>query len=428
MGVIALKCALAALAGGLAVWLPGESRIVDLETRAYRRVFWTLAAASRCFLFFLLYVVLGQGVPSDVSGYYVPEAERAWQGQLVYRDFPSSYGPGFPYLVGFVLHASGSAQSLVAVAIVLELGALAVWRRVSRDMGFGERSVRRGELLYVTSAVPLLTIAVAGQNQSWLALGVGASLLFALHRAPLRAALAALGGAVLVKALALPFWLPAGVLLARGGRRPAALFGLALGVGVALCGGLLWHFGADPALPLRREAGLSSPGNLPFLAGLLLAPLGLELPRWLAWLAFASVAGWVVMRVLRRQQDARRVVHDAVAVVWLAFLVLSPKAFPGYFVIAALPIAVCVATSAASRSVYAVWQAVLAVLPSLWFRLSSPTGDVRSVGMVVIILLHLVACACGFWLIRHALGKPADADASSWGTSSSPSASQPDDE
>jgi hypothetical protein len=409
VGVIALKCALAVAAGGLAVWLPGEARIVGLEARSYRRVLWALAATSRCALFFLLYVVLGQGVPSDVSGYYVPEAELAWQGQVVYRDFPSSYGPGFPYLVGLLLYVSGSAKSLVALAIALELGALWAWGRLSRELAFGESSVRRGELLYVASAVPLLTIAVAGQNQSWLAFGVGTSLLLALRGSPLLAALPALGGAVFVKALALPFWLPAGVLLARGGRRQAVLFGLSLGIGVASCAGLLWHLGADPALPLRREVGLSSPGNLPFLAGLLLGPLGLELPRWLAWLGFAGVAGWLVSRTLRREPDARRAVHDAMAVVWLSFLVLSPKAFPGYFVIAALPIALFAATTVTSRAVYAVWQAVLAVLPSLWFRLSSPTGDVRSVGtvgMALFIVLHLAAVVCGFWLIRHALAQP----------------------
>jgi hypothetical protein len=404
LGVILSKCALACLVGVIAVWLPGYRPLLDLPRTRYRWALWILAVAARLPLFVLLYLVLGNEVPSDVSGYYVPEARKALAGQLVYRDFASSYGPGFPYLVGLFLWLCGSAKALVLVAVAFELAALEVWGRLARQLCWDESRVRRGELLYLASAVPLLTIAVAGQNQSWLALSIGLSLFLARRGRPAGAALAALWGLLFVKALAVPFWVPAFALARRSGKGEALRFSIWLVVTAALALGVLLLLGADPTLPLRLEAGRTSPGNLPFLISAWLSTVGVPLPSWLAWLGFVAVALWLVRRVGTRSMGPQQI-WNGTAALWLAFLIFAPKAFPGYFVLAALPIAMACASRTETRAVYAVWQAALAVLPSIWFRLF-PTASGSGGGtteLVWLTLLHVVALVPGLWLLRAAV-------------------------
>ena len=89
-------------------------------------------------------------------------------GRALFRDFSTNYGPLFPYAAAALLALWNDPAVFVAAAIGLELLALALWLRSGRAL-VGEGEVRGAAILYLTSPIPLLSVAMNGGNQIWIA-------------------------------------------------------------------------------------------------------------------------------------------------------------------------------------------------------------------------------------------------------------------
>ena len=70
-----------------------------LSDRTFDRFCLILTFASRMGLYVSVYFILNQNVTTDVASAYYPQGLNVLDGQVVYRDFESSYSPLFPYLM-----------------------------------------------------------------------------------------------------------------------------------------------------------------------------------------------------------------------------------------------------------------------------------------------------------------------------------------
>ncbi|UCD75575.1 MAG: hypothetical protein JSV91_01405, partial [Phycisphaerales bacterium] len=113
-----------AIACGVAMVIALHLRpLQELSRRQFDR--WSLAfiILSRLGLFIAVYFVLGEDTQSDVNAYF-EQGTAVLDGQVVYRDFDSSYGPLFAYLAAGVLAIWTSAKALVATSIIIEIVSL----------------------------------------------------------------------------------------------------------------------------------------------------------------------------------------------------------------------------------------------------------------------------------------------------------------
>ncbi|MCZ6835700.1 MAG: hypothetical protein O7G85_08000, partial [Planctomycetota bacterium] len=140
-----------------------------IENKSFDRLALLVTLISRVGLFAGLYLVMDFKVGSDVGGYYFPEGQAVLEGQMVYRDIKTSYSPLFPYLMAGILLIWNSAKAIVLSMIPIELISIPLWLGVSRRY-FSEQTTRTATILYVLSPVPLLNIAMNGQNQVWISL------------------------------------------------------------------------------------------------------------------------------------------------------------------------------------------------------------------------------------------------------------------
>jgi hypothetical protein len=364
--VLAAKAALGAALTVLAV-LVARGSWVDALAPA-RATSWFLGAllASRLGLFVALFGLAGVPVTSDVTGHYYPQAVAVLAGQVPYRDFPSSYGVAFPYLAALPLRLWNAPESLVLLAIALELVAAPVWLAIARDMG-GEAVARRAALLYVLSPVPLVNVAVNGQNQVWVATGLALAIRALLGRRDVLSGLVLGGVAGGVKFLALLF-APA---LALTARRPVAWSVACAAAPLALL--VLGRLGSlDVLLPVRLEAPLYSSGNLPFLLGLLGVDLDAVAVQAAMLAALCAVLGATAAGArFHREGDDRLWTAHAIALLLLTFLLVSRKSFTSYLVMAFFPLCLSVAAGGLGGRTVALFGAlgtIAVVEPSAWFR------------------------------------------------------------
>ena len=259
--VLAGKTAVGLLSVWLGWWLTTKERWISISNREFFLSIMGIWAFSRIGLFLVVYALLGMEVTSDVAGYYYPQARRALAGDWIYRDFLSSYAPGFPYLMGQVLKwIWNSPKALVGFAIVTEAFMLMLW------MAFGAKHLpvpqaRRAALLYVASAIPVLNVALEGQNNVLVALLTGIALWFYAAKRNTLAAVALSLPLIMVTFLTL-FSVPA--FLFRNTER--VTFALSFLILPTLIFGLLIYNGVDVLTPVKSESGDRTSGNLPFLA------------------------------------------------------------------------------------------------------------------------------------------------------------------
>ncbi|MGE4605447.1 MAG: hypothetical protein AAEJ52_01750, partial [Myxococcota bacterium] len=328
---IAVGCGVLALIALRSGWL------FALDPRRFDALALAALFASRFGLFALLYLVMGYTVQSDVPIWYYPQGLAALEGKVVYRDFASSYGPLFPYLIAGILSVWHSLLAIVLVAILVEWVALPIWLRVGRRW-LSESETRIAAVLYILNPTVLLTSAMNGQNQVWVALCLAFSFLLVGRRDVLSGAWLA-ASLIAVKALGALF---APVLWLFASRRTRWFAGFVLPLGLAAA--LSAVFQVDLLAPLRFEGRSFSGGNLPYLFTL----FGLELMNpttsvvangvLLAALAFAFLSAW--SRGVHR--EPRNVIH-LLAVVFLVFMLFSKKSFSNYLGLAAFPLFASVA-------------------------------------------------------------------------------------
>lgn len=388
------KLALAVVCVVAGMVASSSRRLRELSDARFGAVAIGFGVASRFALFVLVFIVLRFEVRSDLPAYYYPQAKSALLGQLVYRDFDSSYAPLFPYIAALAVGIWNSPKALVLLAIVLEALSLPLWLRSARAV-FDEGTARLAMVLYLTSAVPLVNVALQGQNQIYCAFLLSASFALLVARRPFLSGLVAGSAAVAVKFIGV---LPAvGPFIGATDRRVRWLAGGALLP--VLVYGLFITCGADVLMPVRLEAGQRSSGNLPFILTALDAgaPTGSSLKSMvaIAFLALSLLA--VLLWALRGGPMEPQGALYVITIVLMTFMIVSKKAYTQYLVLAFFPLAATVAARASGRRgvlAFNLFGAIAMLEPGLWFAWLQP-GDfsvlwqpgAASRGRVVVLLV-----------------------------------------
>jgi hypothetical protein len=338
-----------------------------LSPRAFDALVLGTALATRATLAVALYGVLEQPVLGDVLGSYVPQGRAILEGRALFRDFSTSYGPLFPFEAAALLALWNEPAVFVWGAIVLELLSLALWLSAGRRI-VGEAALRAGSVLYVTSPIPLLNVAMNGGQQVWVAVFLGACALLLARRRDFAAG-AVLGAALVCVKLLAGVFAPVGVLFAHERVRFALGFAslpLAVYVVAFLCAGARAFEGAI------YEAGQITPGNLYFL----LSAVGADLvnPVLSAAAALVALAGAAALVAwLWRSGAASDLAYlpTAWGLALLAFLLLSKKSYPTYLVLGFFPLCLGFAQSAPRTrdvALFGVLGIAATLEMSLWFR------------------------------------------------------------
>lgn len=395
-----LVCATALL------WLPAVEKLLA-RSSAQRWLGWAFIS-SRLLGWLACYVAVpGLVRYSDLMLYYTPEASKVVAGLVPYRDFPTSYGPVYPYLNAAALLVWPHPAAIALVAVLFEIAALRLFVRLGS--GDGDIAMTRTAFVYLLNPAALYWSGMLGYNSPVVLLFWVLALAALLARRPLASAAALAASIVAGKFLGVllaPVWL----LAAR--RRPGAVAGVA---GAGLAGLLLaGQMGLDLTLPLQREGDRSTSGNLWFLASVLpgVDP-GSALWRVGPALAFATAAAAMVTTTARRWAAAGPTLAQACGAIaalgWL-FMLLSKKSFPHYTPMFLL-FAVYAMSAWAPRA--GRWPVLLAILgaigiiePGLWNALKQPSslGLACSGACAPLVLADIALAALTLAMLRPALG------------------------
>jgi hypothetical protein len=365
--ILALKVCLAA--GAVAGWLA----LGTIRSRtgpggpALGRLLALTWAATRLAVFVAVFVMAGVDAPSDASVDYIWEARAALDGGLVHRDFSSSYGPLFAYLAAGPVALWNDARVFVVCALAIELVALAAWARVG-EQSAGRGPTRDALFLYLCNPLALLNVAVAGQNQIWIAALWGVAALLVVRGRPALGGAAVLSSAAMVKALGL---LALPTLWCRADSRSRFAAGFAA-TAVAIYGTFALA-GSDLLQPFRIEGDELTSGNLPYLltaAGL--DPLRPAVAAALAIAALVALAAAVWIAEVRAPgRRAALTLPAALSAVLLVFMIVSRKSFTSYLAMFLLPLSLALAPMMTRRwqgAAFLAFCGLAAIEPSLWFR------------------------------------------------------------
>lgn len=327
----------------------------------------TMWLVSRLGLFVTAFVLFGLEVPSDVPSYYYPPGKMALEGKIAYRDFSSSYGPIFPYLAAVPVALWDSPKAIVLLSIVFEGAAILLWYGAARRT-LPVRESQLGLLLYLCNPVPILNVAVAGQNQVWLSCFLSAAFGLFLARRELSSGFLIGLSVASVKVLSLlfvPYWW----LMSRAKVRFSGGLLLALALGFLP----FWLAGADVLHPLKLEGTQVSSGNLPFVLSLIgfnpSQPFSGLLLNLLLLVAIGALS--LLLYKSSRQGDSARISLLGLTAILLVFMLLSKKSYTNYLNLLMLPLCCSAAVVLRRKWLYEgflLWSCVAALEPSLWHR------------------------------------------------------------
>lgn len=379
MTVILFKVALA-LAACLVGACALRTRLPELPELQFRSRVLALQLVPTLAVFVVLYLVGHQEPTSDVPAFYIPAARATLAGQLPFRDFTSSYAPGFAYVGAALAFVWNSGKVFALFAIVLNGFAL-LWWHCAASAVFEEKTARQCTILYATSG-HVLVQALLGTNQAWISAGLAASAMLMTRERNVGAGLIQAVTACTTKVLAHLFW---PVLWMCSSRRPRWL--AAAAVPTVLLYAIFAALGAGTSLlyPLRHESELISPGNLPYLLDLILGATG-SLERvvddGLMLAALAIATSWLYLKVQRLPAPRRQALLLAgLALTGLVFMIFSKKSFTGYIIFVMYPIVLMLVTGVsdfrARVGFLIALNALLVAEPSLWFHLGGNRWTLR---------------------------------------------------
>ena len=332
-GFLVAKMLIVAIAAITTLALVRSSWVQRLSLRRFTLLVFGLLLSSRLGLFLLTFVVARIPPQSDVVTYYMVDAKSVLTGNIPYADFTTAYAPGFPYLASLIVRVWDSPVALILFAVLIETVALAAWLAVSRRC-FDEAMTRRAAILYVTSPLVLINVAVDGQNQVLLAALLGLSLLFSTEGRTAMSGFACGLSVACVKALGLIY---APVLWAGADRK--IRWGIAFLAPAVAAYVFVFAEGATVQQVTVFARLLPSSGNLPFYLGL--AGLHLDSGAGLLVVNLAAAAAMATVFLLnvrfREPLDTRRQVW-LLALVLLTFLLISRKSLSSYLVTAFFPV------------------------------------------------------------------------------------------
>jgi hypothetical protein len=357
---IGLACLLAVI--GATALAPSAK----LSTRRFDYLLVSLWILTRLGVYGLVFFVLRMEVTSDVSIYYYSQGREAMLGRILYRDFASAYSPAFPYLIALILGLWDSAKAIVLASILIDGVNFAVWLTVARRL-WSEPVCRRMALFYLLSTLPILNVAVAGQNQVWVSLLLGTAVLLYQQGKPALSAFFVGLPLVLVKLL--PLLYLAGFLRWRS--NPLRTIASALLV-PALLFAVLALRGIDVLQPLKLQESRVTSGNIPYLLSSVIRFDG----GWTSTLM--QVFSLVVLAVVglylftrRENLDAEQIIRGLV-ILTLTCALVNKKFYSNYLVMVFAPLCSVAAMDASSLAAafrFGFFNIVAALEPSLWFRL-----------------------------------------------------------
>src|ERR1700730_10620008 len=234
-------------------------RFASLSNSRFFLIAFLSLVATRVGVFALVFLVLRIAPESDVVGGYYPQAKSVIVGLFPYRDFTSSYAPFFPYICSYAIRLWDSPLAIVLLAIIFECVAFPVWLWVLRH-GIGEVQARLATLLYLTSPLPIMNVAIAGQNQIWIAFFLGLSIYLLMRGKDVLSGVGLSLSLILVKFLPLIFAPPLFV----AARKRFGWFAGFILLPIAVYAYLIYRL-VDVLMPLRNESRDATSGNIPFL-------------------------------------------------------------------------------------------------------------------------------------------------------------------
>lgn len=382
------------------------------SSRAFDRLSTFTLVFSRITIFAFVFLVLRIPPRGDIPAYYFPQALKALHGAIPYRDMLTSYAPLHPYLDAAAIFLWRSPLSIILLAICVEAFLLPVWLRTSR-FAFSEQHVRTAALLYVTSPISILFVAIDGQDNVIIAILLALATLACYRRRDIISG-ALLGlGIVLVKFLPLIF-APVFMLIARRRFRWIAGFTAALLLGY---GGLvLLH--ASILYPFVSEARTRTASNLPYLLESL-AGIGPH-PRLedaLLLFSFLGIFALIACAAPRLQAGSYlRVLIFGPAAITLALLLFSRKSWPPYLMFALFPL--CLLIHGRSRRwfravLFAFFSVVAVVSHSFWSTSLRQVSAInlhrmlieRGLSPSLFMALQLLLIGGYLWLLAQSTGQ-----------------------
>lgn len=331
----------------------------------------------------LVWGVLGHSGIDQLT-FFLPQAKHALAGQLVYRDFPSAYGPLFAPLLGVMVATLGNAGPFV----LFLFADFVAWRALAAADG------EASEVAWGYVALPLVWyLAVRyAQDEPLCAAFIALAYLALRRERPLAAGLALGLGLLVTKPLfalpALPF------LLAGKGRLRLAL---AAAVPVVILYGALLLMRAPILQPFTLEGGNFGVG--PTLWRVPVVLLHFDLPGAVGWLPLAALLALGVVLLVRR--GAPLEAHAA----WQygAFAALSPKFMTMYAIMWAPLLAVWAAKDPDRRGW---WLLYGAMLPLAWYLDSGPMQGLFGMGWHLVGVTGIIGVALlalwPLWEMRRA--------------------------
>jgi hypothetical protein len=287
----------------------------------------TLAKLLGCVIIYAFAPLDGLG--SDVQKHYLPQALRVLDGEIPYRDFRTSYGPLFPFLVAPGLLVWRSAGSVVFTMLLVEAAMLAIYALRCRRAGFSGHW--RVSFLYVASPISWYWVGAVGTNSVVIACFAMLGLTLAEARRDVTSGISAALGLMFSKLTMILAW-PAVILFQRRGILSR---GIPVAVVLAVMAALA-RVDVDVAARAVDYEFRATSGNLWFLLSML---WGFELnSAAVKQLSMGSllvaVAPVCLFFLIGRVRDGRGGFDSAAAllsVVNLIFMMLSYKTYPWYW-------------------------------------------------------------------------------------------------
>lgn len=364
MQILGYKLAIGVVCAVLCVLFIRSSRIMGLADRQFYTLMMLLWGVTRLGLYCASFLVLRMAVTSDIIAAYYPEGIHALKGEVVYRDFSSTYAPAFPYLTALILKVWNSPKAIVLATTLIDGASFWIWLTVARAM-WTEMTSRTLAILYVFSSFAILDVAIAGQNQTWVALILGVQILLFQRSRPILSNVVAGLPVLLVKFLPLIF-LP---LFIRKGSKPVRAAIAALLLPITILPGM-WLRGMDVLEPIRMQGSIVTQGNLPYLLTFWKLSDGVSTGSQVLLLAvLALITLYLVSRSASVKAD--QIVFGMVFLTLFCAL-LSRKFYTNYLMMVFAPLcAVAVAGSSPVRSAagFSVFNLIISLEPSLWFRM-----------------------------------------------------------
>jgi hypothetical protein len=319
-----LALATSLLSVGAVFWLRGRPNEEAIERAAVVGV--TILKIIGCVLIYTLAPLDSLG--SDARNHYLPQALRVLAGEIPHRDFTTSYGLLFPYLLAPGLLLWRSVGAIVLTMVLVESAMLVIYARRCRRAGFS--GCWRVLFLYVFSPISWYWVAGTGTNGPIIACATMLGLTLAESRRDVASGIAAALGLLLSKLTMILSW-PALLLFRRSGILSRGAPVLLIVAGLAALSTVEVDVGAR-AMDYQFR---STSGNLWFLLSMLTdIDLGSVAVKRLSMLSLLVVLGPLCLLFwVGRVRGGLEGFDSAAALLsatHLIFMILSYKTYPWY--------------------------------------------------------------------------------------------------